>query len=140
MKQLAMMLMLFISIKCFSQDKDAQAIRQLLSKQSNAWNTGKIEAFMHGYWQSDSLLFIGKSGPKYGYKTTLENYKRGYPDTAAMGKLHFNILETRRLSTDHYFVVGKWHLQRTIGNLEGFFTLLFKKIKGEWLIVADHSS
>jgi len=40
----------------------------------------------------------------------------------------------------YYFVVGKWHLSRTIGDLDGIFTLLFKKIKDTWVIVSDHSS
>ncbi len=95
---------------------------------------------MKTYWNNDSLLFIGKSGPKYGYETTLQNYKRSYPDTAAMGKLHFDLKQMKQLSKQYYFVVGKWHLERTIGNAEGYFTLLLKKIKGRWQIVADHSS
>ena len=95
---------------------------------------------MYGYWQSDSLLFIGKSGPKYGYATTLNNYKKGYPDTASMGKLHFDLLQLKRLSPVYYFVVGKWSLQRTAGDLQGYFTLLFRKIKNRWVIMADHSS
>jgi hypothetical protein len=95
---------------------------------------------MNAYWESDSLLFIGKSGPKYGYKTTLENYQKNYPDTAAMGKLSFDIMQIKRLSVLYFFVVGKWHLQRSIGNLEGYYTVLLKKVKGKWVIVADHSS
>jgi hypothetical protein len=95
---------------------------------------------MKGYWNNDSMLFLGKSGPKYGYQTTLENYKKNYPDTTAMGKLRFDILQVKRLSALHYFVVGKFYLQRTIGDLEGHFTLLFKKLNGKWVIVADHSS
>jgi uncharacterized protein (TIGR02246 family) len=125
---------------CFCQNKDEQAIKALLDEQTKAWNKGDLEAFMKGYWESDSLLFIGKSGPKYGYKTTLETYRKGYPDTVAMGKLHFDILQTKRLSVIYFFVVGKWHLQRTIGNVEGHFTLLVKKVKSKWVIVADHSS
>ena len=142
MKQLLLIAVtIFYFTTAFSQTaKDEAAIRQILNRQSRDWNSGNIEAFMKGYWQSDSLLFIGKSGPKCGYTTTLENYKKGYPDTAAMGKLTFDILQVRPLSALYFFVVGKWHLQRSIGNLEGHFTLLFKKIKDEWVIVADHSS
>lgn len=95
---------------------------------------------MNGYWKSDSLMFIGKNGVTYGYNKTLNNYRRNYPDTAAMGKLTFDILEVKRLSADHYFVLGKWMLQRSIGDLSGHYTLLFRKINGEWVIVADHSS
>ena len=95
---------------------------------------------MKGYWENDSLLFVGKSGPKYGYRATLENYKKGYPDTVAMGKLHFDLLKMQSLSPTAYFVLGKWTLQRSIGNLQGYYTLLWRKIKGQWVIVADHSS
>jgi ketosteroid isomerase-like protein len=123
-----------------AQNKDEQAIRRLLASQNEQWNKGNIEAFMKGYWESDSLLFVGKNGPTYGYRTTLENYRKSYPDTAAMGKLHFDILKTEPLAPDCYFVLGKWMLKRSIGNVQGHFTLLFKKKKGQWVIVADHSS
>jgi len=124
----------------FAQSKDEQAIRTLIEEQRLAWNTGNLENFMATYWQSDSLMFIGKSGVTYGWQKTLANYKKGYPDTAAMGKLDFDLLEVKRLSVMYFFVVGKWHLTRSIGDVGGHFTLLFKKVKNKWVIVADHSS
>jgi len=123
-----------------AQSKDEQAIRSAIEEQRIAWNTGDLNHFMKTYWQSDSLMFIGKSGVTYGWQNTLDNYKKGYPDTAAMGKLDFDILEVKRLSDSYFFVVGKWHLTRSIGNVGGHFTLLFRKIKNRWVIVADHSS
>lgn len=95
---------------------------------------------MDTYWQSDSLMFIGKGGVTYGWKETKENYIQSYPDTAAMGKLDFKIIEVKRLSVLYFHVVGRWQLTRSIGNLSGHFTLLFKKIKNKWVIVSDHSS
>jgi ketosteroid isomerase-like protein len=130
---------IFLS-SAFAQTKDEIAVRNILSKQTTAWNTGNVDAFMQGYWQSDSLMFIGKSGVTYGWQKTLDNYKKNYPDATAMGKLNFTILQTKRLSMMYYFVVGKWHLARTIGDLNGHFTLLFKKIKNTWVIISDHSS
>jgi len=121
-------------------DKDATIIRATLEEQRQAWNAGNVDYFMQPYWKSDSLMFIGKSGVTYGWQNTLDNYKKNYPDTAAMGKLDFDILEVRRLSDACFFVVGKWYLTRSIGNVGGHFTLLFKKIKSKWVIVADHSS
>lgn len=115
-------------------------IRQLMAEQTSAWNKGDITGYMQTYWQSDSLLFIGSHGPTYGWQPTLERYKKSYPDTAAMGKLDFNILEIKQLAKDLCFVVGKWHLQRTAGDMQGSFTLLVKRIKGQWKIIADHSS
>jgi hypothetical protein len=74
-----------------------------LAQQTSAWNNGKLDDFMNGYWQSDSLMFIGKSGITYGWQKTLDNYKKGYPDTASMGKLNFDLLSVKRLS-DNYFL------------------------------------
>jgi hypothetical protein len=111
-----------------------------MNEQLTAWNTRDFDRFMTTYWQSDSLKFIGKSGITYGWQKTLDNYKSNYPDTAAMGKLDFQLIEIKRLSVLYYSVVGKWHLSRSIGDLSGYFTLLFKKIKNKWVIVMDHSS
>ena len=128
------------SIAVSAQSKDVSEIKALLVKQNAAWNKGDIAGFMEGYWNNDSMMFIGKSGIKYGWKNTLDNYKKGYPDTASMGKLKFELIEFKKLSTENYFVVGKWFLTRTIGNIDGVFTLVIKKIKNKWLIIADHSS
>jgi ketosteroid isomerase-like protein len=136
---LVLMLLVFTNAT-YSQNADSIAINKLLQQQQNAWNNGNIEEFMKGYWQSDSLMFIGKSGVNNGFNKTLENYKKSYPDTSAMGKLQFTLISQKRLSMQYYFVVGKWALTRSIGDLSGHFTLLFKKIKKQWVIVADHSS
>lgn len=123
-----------------AQNKTEKAILAILDKQVTAWNSGNMNEFMIGYVNNDSLLFIGKNGLTYGYEKTLNNYKKSYPDTTQMGKLHFTILQTKPLGKQHYFVVGKWHLARSVGNLQGHFSLVFKKIKGKWFIIADHSS
>ena len=136
-----LLVLIFTTANCVSaQSKDETTIRRLLEEQRLAWNSGELEPFMSTYWKSDSLMFIGKSGVTYGWQNTLNNYKKGYPDTVAMGKLKFDILEVKRLSVMYFFVVGKWHLTRSIGDVSGHFTLLFKKIKNKWMIVADHSS
>ncbi|HKG69480.1 MAG TPA: hypothetical protein VKA92_11475 [Segetibacter sp.] len=123
-----------------AQNADETAIRKLLEDQTIAWNKGSIEDFMKGYWQNDSLMFIGKNGVKYGYETTLENYQKNYPDTIGRGKLYFDLFQVKKLSKEYYYVTGKWQLIRSIGDLEGHFTLLFRKIKKNWVIVSDHSS
>lgn len=88
--------------------RNENAIRQLLSKQTECWNKGDIEGFMQTYWQSDSLLYVGKSGVTYGWHRTLERYKKSYPDRAAMGTLQFTIIKVQQLSSKMYNVVGKW--------------------------------
>lgn len=140
MKRSLLLLFLFVSLLAGAQKSDGEKIRGLLAAQTEAWNRGDLEGFMKTYWKSDSLLFIGKNGLKWGWQETLRNYQKSYPDTTAMGKLSFNILVVKKLSADYYYVVGKWMLQRTIGDLSGHYNLLLRKIKGRWVIVADHSS
>jgi len=123
-----------------AQNKNETAIRDILNAQTTHWNEGDLDKFMEGYWHSDSLMFIGKSGVTYGYQNALNNYKKGYSDTIQMGKLHFELVSLKPVEKDHYFVVGKWFLERTIGNLNGTYTLLFRKINGQWVIIVDHSS
>ena len=140
MKKTAVLLLLLSSFVLQAQEKEDKAIRRLLTEQTASWNKGDIEGFMQTYWKSDSLMFIGKSGVTNGWQNTLNNYKKGYPDTAAMGKLSFDIIQVKPVSKEYAFVIGKWMLQRTAGDLSGHYTLLLRKIKGEWKIVADHSS
>lgn len=132
--------LLMFSTPAFSQPEEEKLVRYILEVQTQAWNKGDIEGFMQTYWKSDSLMFIGKSGVKWGWQATLENYQKGYPDTTVMGKLSFEILQVKKLSDDYYFVVGKWKLVRSIGDISGHYNLLLRKINGRWLIVADHSS
>lgn len=130
---------MLLSLSLFAQSDESE-IRKILDEQTKNWNSGNLEDFMSGYWKNDSLMFIGKSGITYGFDNTLANYKRSYPDTASMGKLNFNIIKVEKICRNHYFVVGKWMLKRTIGDLSGHYTLIFRKIKGKWVIVSDHSS
>jgi len=130
----------FSTFSLFSQSKDEREVRALLDFQIQEWNKGKIPAFMESYWKSDSLMFIGKSGVTYGWQKTLDNYKKNYPDKAAMGKLKFDLLQVKQLNSTHFFVVGKWYLTRSIGDVGGIFSLLFRKVANRWVIIADHTS
>jgi ketosteroid isomerase-like protein len=140
MKKILFLFILFSTEKIFAQSTDEAAVRKVLATQNAAWNRGDVDAFMVGYWHSDSLMFIGKSGVTYGWQNTLNNYKKNYPDTATMGKLNFTLITVKPLSKEYYHVVGKWYLARSVGDVGGHFTLIFKKINDEWVIIEDHSS
>jgi uncharacterized protein (TIGR02246 family) len=142
MKKLLLSLITFYCFVSTAQtNEDRKQILAILDRQTKAWNDGKVEDFMNGYWESDSLMYIGKSGVTYGYKSTLERYKKNYPDKSTMGMLKFDIIKVDFISKDACFVVGKWHLTRPEkGDVGGHYTLLWRKMKGNWVIVADHSS
>lgn len=126
----------------FSQNKDFNKIKKLMAIQSDCWNKGDIDCFMETYWKSNELQFIGSKGVTYGWKNTLNRYKKNYPTKADMGQLTFEIINMDKRSRKVISVVGKWHLKRgaDLGDLEGHFLLILKKIKGNWVIVSDHSS
>lgn len=122
-------------------DKDLAKVQQILHRQAADWNKGDLEAFMKGYWKSPALTFIGSRGVTKGYENTLNNYIKGYPDRQTMGQLHFDILETDKLSKKSIMVIGKYTLTRKeMDDASGYFLLVWKKIKKEWVIIADHSN
>ncbi|MBC6491187.1 YybH family protein [Flavihumibacter stibioxidans] len=140
MRLLLILLCFVLAGPVSAQVPDELAIRQLLSRQQDDWNRGDIEAFMQGYWKSDSLMFIGSKGVTYGYNNTWERYKKNYDSRDKMGTLKFDLLHVNRLSDLVFMVVGKWHLTRTVGDIGGHYTLILRKINGQWVIVSDHTS
>ena len=137
------LLLCFLLLAGFSEVKAQSgeaAIRSILNEQVKSWNAGSLEGFMKDYWNNDSLIFIGRDGLTYGHNNVLANYKKGFPDTTSMGRLSYDVIHVKQLSPEYYYVVGKFALTRTIGNLQGHFTLLVRKINGKWVIIADQSS
>ncbi|MFT3949463.1 MAG: nuclear transport factor 2 family protein [Agriterribacter sp.] len=131
---------IFLILFASAQNADEKAILKVLDEQVYYWNKGDLNNFVKGYWDNDSVMFIGSKGIVYGYQNTLDRYKQSYSDTVKMGKLRFEILHVNKLSPDIYFVVGKFFLKRTVGDAEGHYTLVFRRINGEWKIISDHSS
>ncbi|WP_448701145.1 YybH family protein [Mucilaginibacter sp. AW1-3] len=143
MKKYLLILFCFLLLtSCFlsAQAQNRQAILKVLHIQQLAWNRGDLDAFMQGYWHSDSLVFVGKTAPTYGWQPTLDHYKKSYPDKATMGELVFTITKVDVLDNTNAFVLGGWHLKREKGDVGGYFTLWFKRIDGKWVIVCDHTS
>lgn len=116
------------------------AIRELMDQQVDSWNSGDIEGYMSAYWQNERLTFIGSRGLTYGWKLTLDNYKKAYPDQSAMGELDFSIMEMKPLGEDHFYTIGMWQLNREKDTLAGWFDLLWEKKAEGWRIISDHSS
>lgn len=137
MKRTLILLYLLLSAVCFAQEK---IIMNVLEQQQTAWNKGNLDDFMQGYWKSDSLLFAGSKGPTYGWQKTLDNYRKSYPNTAAMGTLTFSDLKVTMLGKEHASVFGRWKLTREKDSPGGVFTLVFQKFKDGWKIISDHSS
>ncbi|MFA5816683.1 MAG: alpha-L-fucosidase, partial [Bacteroidales bacterium] len=130
-------------LKSSGIDPDQQAKEEIMTSMRQSqdyWNASNLDGFMHNYWLSDSLKFIGKTDITYGWDATLKRYKASFPDKAKQGTLKFVFIHLEKISGDAWFQVGKYTLVREKETLSGHFTLQWKKINGQWRIVADHSS
>jgi ketosteroid isomerase-like protein len=143
MKRLLILVFVFSVFTVNAQtvsEKNRYEIISILTHQQKCWNNGDIEGYMSGYWNSDSLKFITKSGITKGWKPTLELYKQHYPDKDAMGTLVFEEVDMIQMNATTIFVMGKWTLQKTEETVGGRFTLICKKIAKKWKIIIDHTS
>lgn len=119
--------------------REVDSIRDVLSRQAQAWNRGDIEAFMDGYWDSPQLSFSSGGRVTRGWTQTRDNYFRRYPNRDVMGYLAFDNLEITVMKPGVALVLGRWHLNRE-KPIGGVFSLFFRKIDRQWLIVHDHTS
>jgi uncharacterized protein (TIGR02246 family) len=120
----------------------ADAVKQVLADQENAWNRGDIAAFMTGYADSPQTTFIGTT-IEHGYRSIFARYQKKYASREAMGHLDFTNLTVRMLGADHAVVTGHFHLTRSAtggGDASGIFSLLFEKEAAGWKIILDHTS
>ncbi|MDG2194893.1 MAG: nuclear transport factor 2 family protein [Polaribacter sp.] len=131
--------MLFLSCATSTEQEDKKAILEIMDLQQKAWSKHNLEGFMKGYWKSDSLKFYGSNGVTLGWNKTLANYKKGYPTPDHSGNLQFKINDISKINDGAYFVMGEYHLTRNVGDANGIFMIIFKKINGEWKIIADTS-
>ena len=59
MKRLFFLICLF-PLLVNAQSEVQNSIRSVMEKQAADWNHNDLTAFMQGYWNNDSLRFIGK--------------------------------------------------------------------------------
>lgn len=142
MKKILLLIIISLCIQCTTstnETQDKNAILSVMKAQEVAWSNNDLEGFMQGYWKSDSLKFYGASGLTKGWQQTLNNYKKGYPTKEHSGTLTFKINDISKIENNSYWVMGTYFLKRKVGDANGVFMIIFKKINGQWKIVADMS-
>lgn len=142
MKNIIIILSIILLVSCATKndyEADKKEIKDILNQQQKHWSNNNLEGFMQGYWKSDSLHFYSGAQLKSGWQTTLDSYRKGYPDKSYSGTLKFEIAKIAPINNDAYYVMGEYHLTREVGNANGTFMIIFKRIDGEWKIIADSS-
>lgn len=127
-----------ISKKTWQQIAEKEIV-EVMENQKKAWNEGSIEGYMEGYWKSDSLRFVGKTAIQYGWNLTLDMYKKSFPGKDAMGTLKLKAVSLDFYSKSAAFMIGRWEIDRK-DKVGGYFTLIWQKINGKWVITTDHTT
>ena len=120
-------------------EDDKKAVRAVMEEQEAAWNNGDFQTFMEGYWKSDSMRFVGRGGPSYGWNTLLEMYQKSFPNRDDMGQLSFDIKQISASKPPYLWVDGNWSIDRGDSTIDGNFVLIFEEKEEEWKIIEDHT-
>ena len=134
---------LMAALVCAAPEQPSNSVTEIqsvLTAQQDAWNRGDIDAFMNGYAQSASTVFVSEDEVRRGWETVRDRYRVRYSDRAKMGTLSFSEIEVTMLSPDAAVVLGLWRLKRANDEPHGRFTLIFKRLPEGWRIVHDHTS
>lgn len=133
--------LLVLTAACQQVQPDPRAeILALLQQAEDGWNRGDLEAYLQSYQRSSEVRFAGGDQVTRGWEAVLENYRAGYPDRTAMGRLAFSDLDVKVADQDHALVFGRWLLQREGEAPQGLFTLYLERLPEGWRITHDHTS
>ncbi|MBT3202000.1 MAG: nuclear transport factor 2 family protein [Phycisphaerales bacterium] len=112
-------------------------IMLVINQQAKDWNAGDFEAFMKGYHNSEDIRFAHPKGITRGWQGVLDAYKKN----PKRSRLKFSDIDITPLASDAALVFGRFHNYVEDNSYKtGLFTLLMKRIDGQWKAVHDHSS
>lgn len=120
-----------------AKQSEVGQIEALLMAQDKAWNVGDIDAFMDGYWDSPELRFASGGTVARGWDETNRRYHERYNTPEKMGRLTTTDYEIALLAPDVAVAHGRWRLDVAEGAPSGLYTLILRKIDGQWKIASD---
>jgi ketosteroid isomerase-like protein len=125
------------AVSVAAAQEDVAAITAVLEAQDAAWNRGDIDTFMDGYLRSPDLRFASGGKVTRGWDETNARYHNVYGTPELMGRLSTSEYEIVILSADAAIAHGAWKLERDGDAPSGLYTLVMRKIDGEWRIISD---
>lgn len=124
-----------------NKTEEGKAVVKVLLNQQDAWNKADLEGYLDGYWNDEKVRFVTNSSIRTGLNEIRAMYEKGYDTPEKFGELTFDVQVVDVLTNNYAMIVGKYQLQQSDRkDRVGRFTLLFKKINGEWKIIQDHTS
>ncbi len=125
-----------------SESASRDAIIKVIDMQKNAWNSGDLDTFLTGYYESPDTSYTSGGQEYWGYEALRQKYTKSYGTSRdTMGTLEFSELKVIDVGADSAYCVGHWHLERKEKQpLEGVFTLVLKNTSAGWKIIHDHTT
>jgi uncharacterized protein (TIGR02246 family) len=114
-----------------------------MSASAEGWNSGDVDRFMAIYSDAPDTSFVTNDGLVRGKAAMTARYREKYDfaDAAKRGRLTFATLDFRQLDPTHVLYIARYTLSYPDGKIaSGPTTLIFRKERGGWHIIADHSS
>ena len=128
------------SISYAQKNEDEVAILKVFQEEERTWNAHDIEGYVALYAPLDSTRMILSKGVAAGKGNILAFYKKYWP-AEKMGSLKLESDSMERISKNYYYVTGYFHVSYPDGKLvNGRYSSLMIKLKGNWYIYTDHSS
>ena len=141
MKTLVTLLLTFMALPAFSQNKATEKVKAALDGQVKAWNSGKLEEAMAYYYNSPELLWISRAGIEKGYEPIFQSYLKDFENRALMGTYNYEPLYIEALSGKMVYYVYRWKIELNGRKLMGgVSSQVWKKSGKRWLIFSEHAS
>lgn len=119
------------------------AVEAAMADSAEGWNSGDLAGFMAIYSDAPDTSFVTKTGVLRGKAVMAERYRTKYDfaNAAKRGVLGFATLDFRLLDPGHALYIGRYTLTAADGSVQsGMTSLVFRKERVGWRIIADHSS
>ncbi len=119
------------------------AVEAAMADSAAGWNAGDVERFMHIYSTAPETSFVTSEGLVRGKAAMIARYRAKYDfeNSAKRGVLSFTTLDFRRLDPTHALFIARYALTGADGKVQsGVTSLVFRKERAGWRIIADHSS
>jgi uncharacterized protein (TIGR02246 family) len=132
-----------ISAPASAQSPEQAAVEAAMAASAAGWNSGSVDRFMAIYSDAPETSFVTANGLVRGKAAIAERYRQHYnfDDPAKRGTLSFRTLDFRLLDPTHALYVAQYLLTYPDGKTAtGPTSLVLRKEKTGWKIIADHSS
>ncbi|HKK07331.1 MAG TPA: AtzH-like domain-containing protein [Gemmatimonadota bacterium] len=123
-----------------STDLNRQVTR-VLAESAAGWNRGDLGTFMAAYLDSPTTTYWGARDLLQGYEAIRRHYAPRFAPGAERDSLRFEDVRARRLGADYALATARWTLARGDSvTASGPFSLVLRRMEGDWKIIHDHSS